>query len=288
MIPITNISQVENGTKFTARIKHRYVQGVIHIKEGAMKDTRGIVYLCQNEFEGSNAFDKHGYKYSWMAHYDDEGNIRWSSENVSEVYLGHATVENPITLNPQLLFPGSSFVGTIKGVKIDGVIHSDGNSVYLCYNTEEALSGDRTSNMHGYTKSWYIGDTEDSADHLIRFPSRGAVVTEYTPHHLFIEHHLLLSKLEINENRSEEEYTNAKSAALKFIEEFSRPRKGFGYNIHYMSDGSIAFGCGEVTVTPEEVGGFVKIMEALQYRDFASKEQLQQAIDLSKRLIKKY
>lgn len=52
-----------NGMKFRCRIKDEAAEGRIFV---GMKDSEKMVWLCQNTWNGADAPNKLGYKYSWV------------------------------------------------------------------------------------------------------------------------------------------------------------------------------------------------------------------------------
>jgi len=75
-------SKVKVGTPFAACIDSDLIKGKIQ-KEN------GIIYLCQNEKNGSSCNDRLGYKYAWAI--EDGRLIYMASESVNLISLGEAS-----------------------------------------------------------------------------------------------------------------------------------------------------------------------------------------------------
>lgn len=287
-----SVTSLATGLKFTASIGQVVVSGTLYVPDQQNDDH---IYLLQNKCSGSEPEGEGnmmGYEYSWSVRVR-EGWVMLQSDDVTGFTTEDIMIRNPEYISPEFIFPGTRFKGMVKDVEVEGVLHSDGYCIYVCFNSDKISEGAAAPDMHGYTNSYYLGSTTDRSSGVISFPSRRITITEYEPHPLSlnllkksIELRDTINKNKVDYDKGQEELEKLRHEAVIFVKRKSRPAKGMGYNIFYNDEkGTIAFGCGEVTVTTEEVAGFVKIISALQYRDFHQGENLVKAIELSKRLI---
>ena len=146
------------GRGFTCKIDGTFVEGKIQVEDNS-------VFLCQNSKNGASAYNKRGYKYSWIATLNKDGQL-YSESSITEFeLLPESTTKVYVlpTLPENLLnYAGYKFTCDIDGTKdIEGEIQVEKDRVFLCQNSKDGFNA---YNKRGYKYSW--GVDRGTADDL--------------------------------------------------------------------------------------------------------------------------
>lgn len=156
---------------------------------------------------------------------------------------------------------GQHFRAVLRGYNTTGVVHKSRSGIYLCQNE---VVGSNSPNKHGYKYSYFIpldrkGDLDFARERvtgftIIKTPVKKAVKVEVAKP----------KKAELTVEELEKKLAEAKAKRAE-KEAKKMPTRLRSWNINRMGN-TYQFGCGAVTVTPEEIRRFVNIYHQMRSR----------------------